>query len=294
MILDRAREESSDAPRQRQLELSDAAAVQRALEADRPDAIIHLAAQSSGAASFTKPGQTLRNNLESTLGILEALRAIVKRAPRLLSVGSCEEYGPPLDDSELPLAESQPLRPTNPYAVSKAAQTLLCQQYRRAHGIELLCVRSFTHTGPGQRPDFVWSSFASQVARLEASGGGRLLVGNLEPSRDLSDVRDVVRAYADLLDVQWEQDVVNICSGREIVVGDALRMLLAQARCEIEITVDPARLRPVDVPRFVGDPSRLREMIGWVPSSPIEITLLDLLEDWRRREGQAPGARPAG
>jgi len=270
------------------LDLSDSDAVTEALLADPPQAIVHLAALSSAAASFEDPRATLRNNLESTLGILEALRRESTPEVRLLAIGSCEEYGAPAQEEDLPLTEAQPLRPTSPYAVSKAAQTLLCQQYRRAHGIDVLCTRSFTHTGPGQRPTFVWSSFASQVARLQHEGGGRLAVGNLDVSRDLSDVRDVVSAYADLLEVPWEHDVVNVCSGREIRLRDALDLLLEAAECPIDVEVDPARLRPIDVPRFVGDATRLQKMIGWVPSRPIESTLRDLLEFWREQRAASP------
>jgi GDP-4-dehydro-6-deoxy-D-mannose reductase len=283
VILDRRPPEPSETHESLDLDLAAVDQVRAALDANSPAAIVHLAAQSSGAASFVRPGETLRNNLDSTLGLLEALRHQAGRRTRLIAVGSCEEYGAPLSAAELPLTESQALRPANPYAVSKAAQTLLCQQYRRAHGLELLCTRSFTHTGPGQRPDFVWSSFAQQIAQLENEGGGTLSVGNLNPSRDLSDVRDITRAYADLLDADWEHSVVNVCSGREIIVGDALKLLLSAARCEIDVVPDATRMRPHDVPRFVGDPTRLERMIGWVPSLPIETTLGDLLSYWRTR-----------
>lgn len=274
--------EASDDPLP--LELDDPSAVHAAMADSRPDAVVHLAAQSSGARSFDAPFATLHNNLDTTLSLLESMRRLPEPdRPRLLSVGSCEEYGAPACDDELPLGEAQPLRPGNPYAVSKAAQTLLCQQYRRAHGLQVLAVRSFTHTGPGQRPAFVWSSFAKQIAELESRGGGTLYVGNLKPSRDLSDVRDVTRAYADLLEAPWDHDVVNLCSGRETRVGEGLEILRTMARCEIRVEVDPSRLRPHDVLRFVGDPSRLREMIGWVPETPVRTTLGDLLEDWRNR-----------
>jgi GDP-4-dehydro-6-deoxy-D-mannose reductase len=282
VILDRTQD--GDAYPSLALDLSDAESVTGALNSSRPRAVVHLAAQSSGALSFREPGNTLRNNLDITLGLLEGMRGQDEgQRPRLLSVGSCEEYGAPASDDELPLGEAQPLRPANPYAVSKAAQTLLCQQYRRAHGLEIMCTRSFTHTGPGQRDCFAWSSFAKQIAALERVGGGELAVGNLEPSRDLSDVRDVARAYADLLEVEWKTDVVNVCSGREIVLGDALDLLRGLAHCDVTVRTDPARLRPHDVLRFVGDPSRLRELVGWVPSTPIERTLADLLDDWRER-----------
>lgn len=270
--------------------LDDASAVAAALRTTRPQAVVHLAAQSSGGQSFSIPGETLRNNIESTLGLLEALRSLDGAPhPRFLSVGSCEEYGAPVHDHELPLQEDQPLRPGSPYAVSKAAQTLLVQQYRRAHGLDALAVRSFTHTGPGQTDRFVFGSWARQVAELERTGGGVIHVGNLEVSRDVSDVRDVARAYSDLLDVDWTHDVVNVCSGREFALRTALDLLCGASTAAIRAEVDPARLRPNDAPRMVGDPARLRSMIGWIPSTPFETTLTDLLEAWRHELRRAAG-----
>lgn len=264
-----------------ELDLADAEAVTAALAESTPDAIYHLAAQSSAAASFQDPGATLRTNLDITVGLLEGIRHSGQR-PRILSVGSCEEYGPP-EDGELPLREDQPLRPGSPYAVSKAAQTLLCLHYRRTYGMALVCTRSFTHTGPGQSDRFVFSSFARQIAECERDGGGVLRVGNLEATRDVSDVRDIARAYADLLARDDAPDLVNVCSGRELAIRRGLEMLLERAEVEIEVQPDPARLRPSDVPRFIGDPGRLRDCIGWVPETPIETTLEDLLQWWRNR-----------
>lgn len=283
-ILDHHRDTGSGIAGTESLEcpLEDGDAVAQALRATRPDAIVHLAAQSSGGQSFSIPRETLRNNVESTLGLLEGMRALdAEERPRLLSVGSCEEYGGPEHDGELPLREEQPLRPGSPYAVSKAAQTLLVQQYRRAHGLQTLAVRSFTHTGPGQSDRFVFGSWARQVAELEQRGGGVLAVGNLRVSRDVSDVRDVARAYSELLDAEWEHDVVNLCSGREFALRLALDLLCGASAAPIRTEVDPARLRPSDALRVVGDPSRLRSMIGWIPSTPFEKTLEDLLEWWR-------------
>lgn len=279
LSIDRATED----PDTVEIDLSDAEAVRTEIEARRPGAIAHLAAQSSGRVSLDEPVETVRNNVSITQGLLEAIRALDDRArPRLLSIGSCEEYGFVAHPDELPLREDQPLRPSNPYAVSKAAQTLLCQQYRRTWGLPVLAVRAFTHTGPGQSDRFVFSSWARQIAAIEREGG-RLMVGNLAVSRDVSDVRDVARAYADLLDCPWPVDAVNVCSGRETSLEEALEVLRQASGTPIEVEVDPARLRPADVPRFVGDPSRLREMTGWVPSTPLKTTLHDLLEDWRAR-----------
>lgn len=271
--------------------LAEDGVVARALTDIRPDAIVHLAAQSSGGASFRIPRETLRNNVESTLGLLEAILSLpAGERPRLLSVGSCEEYGAPNGDGELPLTEDQPLRPGNPYAVSKAAQTLLCQQYRRAHGLDVLAVRSFTHTGPGQSDRFVFGSWARQIAELERAGGGVLAVGNLDVSRDVSHVGDVARAYADLLTVDWPHDVVNLCRGEATALRTVLDHLCSVALAPVDWQVDPARLRPGDVPLFVGDPSRLRSMIGWIPSTPVETALNELLQWWRERIGDSPSS----
>jgi GDP-4-dehydro-6-deoxy-D-mannose reductase len=265
------------------LDLSDPQAVAHAIAEHPPAQIVHLAGQSSGRVSLDQPLETVRNNLAITQGLLEGIRhTAADRRPRLLSVGSCEEYGFVASEDELPLSENQPLRPSNPYAVSKAAQTMLCQQYRRTWGLETLAIRAFTHTGPGQDDRFVFSAWARQVAEIERSGG-TLRVGNLAVSRDVSDVRDVARAYADLLNADWPWDVVNLCSGRETRLEDALGVLVSAGRTKIEIEADPALLRPADVPRFVGNPDRLRSMTGWVPETPIETTLVDLLEDWRAR-----------
>ena len=277
-----------------ELDLTDARAVQRAIERTHPQAIFHLAAQSSGGLSFARPAETMRNNIELILGLLEALRALAEEGasvPVLLAVGSCEEYGGPARDEELPLREDQPLRPSNPYAVSKAAQTLLCQQYRRAHELPIICVRSFTHTGPGQSDRFVFSSFARQIAQIEEQGReGILQVGNLDVSRDVSDVRDVVRAYADLVEsgrLAWNVDAINVCSGRELWLRQGLEVLQRKSQAEIRVVQDPDRLRPADVSRFVGDPTLLRSLIGWVPTTPIDDTLGDLLTWWREKLASA-------
>jgi GDP-4-dehydro-6-deoxy-D-mannose reductase len=265
------------------LDLANSADVLAALDARRPAAVLHLAAQSSGRVSLDQPVETMQNNISTTQGLLEAIRSMPPETrPRLLSVGSCEEYGFVAHEDELPLGEDQPLRPSNPYAVSKAAQTLLCQQYRRTWGLEVLAIRAFTHTGPGQDDRFVFSSWARQIAEIER-GGGRLQVGNLAVSRDISDVRDIARQYADLVAIDWPYDVVNLCSGRETSLEEVLELLRESSTAEIVVEVDPARLRPADVPRFVGNPSRLRELTGWVPSTPLKSTLADLLEDWRAR-----------
>ena len=184
------------------------------------------------------------------------------------------------------MREDHALRPASPYAVSKAAQTLLCLQYHAAYELPIVCTRSFTHTGPGQSERFVFSSFARQIAEQERTaknGRGELAVGNLKAVRDLSDVRDVVRAYAELAQRGQYGEVYNVCSGRGVAIEQGLGMLLDRSSLEIEVREDPSRLRPLDVPVFVGDASKLHETLGWTPSTPLEQSLGDLLEYWREQ-----------
>jgi GDP-4-dehydro-6-deoxy-D-mannose reductase len=178
--------------------------------------------------------------------------------------------------------------------VSKVAQTLLCLQYHEAYGVPVVCTRSFTHSGPGQSERFVFSSFARQIAEQEHGAKeqpGKLLVGNLAAVRDLSDVRDVARAYVELAEKGKYGEVYNVCSGKGIAIEDGLTILRSLSTREVEVEVDPKRLRPLDVPVLVGDVRKLRTLLGWSPSTPVEQTLGDLLQDWRARlkRGEANG-----
>jgi GDP-4-dehydro-6-deoxy-D-mannose reductase len=207
-------------------------------------------------------------------------------------VGSAEEYGPVAPD-ELPIREGAPLRPASPYAVSKVAQGALALLYGPAGGMRVVLTRTFHHTGPGRGEAFAESSFARQIAEIEAGLRPPVLkVGNLEAVRDFADVRDVVRAYWLLLERGEGGAAYNVCSGKGRRVRDLLDTLLAASRARVEVRVDPDRLRPADVPAQVGDPSRLRAATGWEPRIPIERSLLDLLEDWRTRTGAADPPRP--
>lgn len=277
-----------------ELDLLDPRAVGRALKKLRPDAIFHLAAQSSAARSFEHPGETLHVNVQTTVSLLEGIRHATVPHTVLLSVGSCEEYGPIHDTDEIPVREDHALRPASPYAVSKVAQTLLCLQYHEAYGVPVVCTRSFTHSGPGQSERFVFSSFARQIAEQEHAAKeqpGKLLVGNLAAVRDLSDVRDVARVYVELAEKGKYGEVYNVCSGKGIAIEDGLAILRSLSTREVEVEVDPKRLRPLDVPVLVGDVSKLRTLLGWSPSTPVEQTLGDLLQDWRARlkRGEANG-----
>ena len=268
-------------PRHRACDLTEAEAVRELVDDLRPDGVVHLASVSSVARSFAAPQQTLSNNLLSACNLLEALRP--RPATRVLIVGSAEQYGRVQTD-ELPLREEQPFRPASPYAVSKVAQEFLALQYHAAHGLDVVLARSFNHSGPGQSDDFVLPAVAKQVAAAESGAGPPVVrVGNLEVSRDFLDVRDVVRAYALLLERGEAGRAYNVCRGQAESLQSLVHLLLQQSRVPLRLESDPARMRPADLPTLVGDSSRLRARTGWEPEIPMERTLTDVLEDWRRR-----------
>jgi GDP-4-dehydro-6-deoxy-D-mannose reductase len=263
-------------------DLEDAASVEAALARIHPDRVIHLAGQASAYQSWVDPEGTLRINVHGLLHLLEALR---KRSlsSRVLVVGSAEEYGL-VDAEHLPLREDAPLRPHSPYAVSKVAQGYLALQYTLSFGMGIVRTRSFPHTGPGRGEAFAESSFARQIAEIEVGRReGILEVGNLEVVRDFADVRDVVRAYWELLEKGEAGAVYNVCTGKGVRIRDLLDKLIKAAGVDVEVRVDPERLRPSDVPVLVGDPTRLREATGWEARIPLDQTLLEILNDFRER-----------
>lgn len=252
-------------------------ALREAVARCRPSRIVHLAAQSSAGCSFADPVGTMQVNVGGLQSLLEAVRALPPaERPRLLAIGSAEEYGPPREP--LPLGERSPLRPVSPYGVSKAAATLLALQYHRAYGMHVLATRSFAHSGPGQDTRFAFPAFAEQIARLEAGGGEALLrVGDLSPVRDYLDVRDTTRAYRLLLESGAPGRVYNVCSGRPLTIREGLLILLRNARREFRLEVDPDRCRPADIPYLVGDGTQLRQRTGWRPERDFGETLGELL-----------------
>lgn len=265
-----------------EIDIDEPAAVGAVVRDVRPDRVIHLAGQSSVHASWTDPGGTLRTNVLGVVHLLDALRALAPPR-RVLVVGSADEYGVLPSDSP-PVREDAPLRPASPYAVSKAAQGLLALQYDVAGALEVVLTRTFPHTGPRRGELFAESSFARQVAEIEAGRREPVLsVGNLDAVRDFSDVRDVVRAYWALLERGGHGQVYNVCSGRGVRIGEVLDRLIALAGLRVEVRQDPERLRPSDVPVLVGDPGRLQRATGWRPAFTLEQTLGDLLAYWRRR-----------
>ncbi|HET6303487.1 MAG TPA: GDP-mannose 4,6-dehydratase [Myxococcota bacterium] len=262
-----------------ELDVADADAVAERVAGARPEAIVHLAARSSVAESFAAQAEVYRVNYLGARAVLEAARARAPRA-RVLLVGSGEVYGPGAPGAP-GFDESAPLRPGSPYARSKAAADLLGARFAAA-GLDVVRVRPFPHTGPGQSDRFAASSFARQLAEAEAGRRPpRVRVGNLDAVRDYLDVDDVVEAYARLLDPRTAPGVYNVASGTGVALRAVLEALLRHARVQPELEVDPARLRPAD--SLVGDATRLARATGWAPRRPLDDTLARLLDDWRAR-----------
>lgn len=250
-----------------------AAVVRRA----SPRAVVHLAALSSVAESWTDPAEVWRVNVLGTVNLLAAVRAESSDA-RALAVSSGEIYGAA---ETVPTPEDAPILPMSPYAASKAAAEIACTQAALNGGLDVVVARPFPHVGPGQDERFAVGSWTRQIARLEVTGGGTLRVGNLDVRRDLTDVRDVCRAYTLLLDPSVPAGVYNVASGTAVALRDVLGALLALAQVDVEVVTDPELVRPVDMPVLVGDSSRLEQATGWRPTVSLDRSLADALESAR-------------
>ena len=263
-------------------DLSDMTAVRNALETSRPDAIYHLAAQSFVPSSWVSPLQTLTDNISGQTNIFEAVRSL-GLDPAIQIACSSEEYGLVLPD-EVPIKETNPLRPLSPYAVSKVTQDFLAYQYFMSYGIRAIRTRGFNHTGPRRGEVFVTSNFAKQVATIEAGKAPAVIkVGNLDAVRDFTDVRDMVRGYVLATEKGKPGEVYNLASGKAITIRAMLDKLIALAKVEVKVETDPARLRPSDVEVLIGDYSKFHADTGWEPKIPFDQTLEDLLNYRRHR-----------
>ena len=264
-------------------DLRDLSSVRGLVESSQPDWVAHLAAQSFVGTSWQTPAETLSTNIISQVNLLEAIRGL-KLFPRFLAVGTSEEYGLVYPE-ELPIKETNPLRPLSPYAVSKVGQDMMGYQYFKSYGLPIVRTRAFNHEGPRRGDVFVTSAFAKQVAEIEAGRREPVIsVGDLKPKRDYSDVRDIVRGYWMLLERGEPGEVYNLCSGRSWAIQQVLDFLLGESRVKgITVHTDPARLRPSDVMLLEGDPSKVERATGWKVEIPFEQTLRELLDYWRQR-----------
>ena len=263
-------------------DLRDASSVKTLLADIQPERIFHLAAQSYVPSSWNSPGETITTNVIGQLNIFEAMRETNSTASIQIA-GSSEEYGL-VHPEEAPITEKNPLRPLSPYAVSKVAQDMLAYQYFQSYGLKVVRTRAFNHTGPRRGDVFVTSNFAKQIAEIEAGQRPPVIhVGDLNPKRDFTDVRDIVRAYWLSLEHCSLGEVYNVASGKAYRIKEVLKILLDNSGQDIEVVEDPERLRPSDVPLLLGDNSRFCKATGWVPEIPFEQTAKDLLDYWRER-----------
>jgi GDP-4-dehydro-6-deoxy-D-mannose reductase len=265
------------------IDVRDREALASALGDAAPDAVAHLAGASSVGASFADPLGTWDVNLGGTLALLEALREAAPQA-RALIVSSGEVHGR-VAEEDLPVGPDTPMRPLSPYGASKAAADLAAGQYRASYGIPAMRVRAFNHVGPGQNPRFVLPNVARQIAQAEHEGRDRVevRVGNLDTRRDFTDVRDMVRAYAMILERGDPDAVYLACSGRSRPVRDLVEGLAPLARIPVTFASHAGLRRAGEQPDLYGSPARLRDDTGWMPEIPIETTLADTLDWWRER-----------
>ncbi len=264
------------------LDVLDEEAVYSLLEEEKPDYIVHLAAQSSVAMAWKKPKLTIEVNIIGCVNVLDAVRR-VGYSPRILLVGSGEEYGHTAAKKS-PIAEGDVLAPGNIYAATKACQNMIGKIYADAYQMEVMMVRAFNHIGPGQTEQFVVSDFCKQVAEIEAGRKEPVMyVGNLSAKRDFTDVRDIVRAYSLLLQKGVRGETYNVGRGKAVAIRELLDTILSFASCEIRVETDAAKLRPVDVPVIEADITKLTETTGWEPQIPLKDTLYQVLGDWRNR-----------
>lgn len=266
----------------RPVDLVSAEDVRSAVARLRPAAVIHLAAQSSVAQSGQDAASTYRVNFDGTFHLLRALEAAGFRG-RMLYVGSGEVYGR-VEEGRMPVAEDEPLRPRNPYAVSKVAAEALCYQWSQTGPFEIVMARPFNHIGPRQSPVFAVADFARQIVAFRRTGGdARLMVGDIDATRDFTDVRDIVEAYRALLEKGRNGEVYNVCSGVERSLRDIIEGLFEAAGVRMEIAVAPERLRPSEQRRMRGSFDKLQAHTGWRPRIALPETLADIVAYWEGR-----------
>jgi GDP-4-dehydro-6-deoxy-D-mannose reductase len=249
------------------------------LERKRPEVVYHLAAQANPRASEGDPLGTWEANVLGTFALLDALRRSAVGAVVVL-VGSGVSYGNPAPE-DLPVRESCPLRPNNPYAASKAAADLMGLQHHLQYSLDVRVARPFNHAGPRQEPRYVLASLVRQVAEVEVGRREAVEHGDLSIVRDFTDVRDIVRAYRLIAERGEPGAVYNVGTGRDQSLAEAFRILRGLARCEVPARADASRMRAVDQPRLLADASRLHEATGWTPRYRLEETLTDMLEEAR-------------
>lgn len=246
----------------------------------RPDYIFHLAAQSSVAIAWRNPTMTVDINIKGAVNLLDAVRELYYK-PRVLLIGSGEEYGH-IREGETPINEENNVRPGNIYAATKCCQNMIGRIYSQAYDMDVMMVRAFNHIGPKQAPIFVISDFCKQVAEIELGLKEPVMhVGNLAAKRDFTDVRDVVRAYELLIEKGVPGETYNVGSGHAYAIREILDKIIAISGKEINVEIDPAKIRPIDVPIIEADVTKLMEATGWKKKISLDQTLNETLHYWR-------------
>lgn len=261
-------------------DLKDIVSLNKCMAEIKPDRIFHLAAQSYVPFSWRCPTETFSINAIGQINLFEAVLSL-KLSPKIHVAGTSEEYGLVHAD-EIPIKETNPLRPLSPYGVSKVSQDLLAWQYYKSYGLRTVRSRAFNHTGPRRGEVFICSNFAKQIAEIEKGKKEPVIyVGNLDAKRDFTDVRDIVHAYWLCLEKGKEGDVYNIGTGKAYSMKEILDLLISMSKVNVDFEIDRARLRPSDVPILFSDCTKFNKLTGWAPRIPFSQSLQDLLEYWR-------------
>lgn len=258
--------------------LLDSVQVKSLFDQVQPDQVYHLASFAFVGQSFDRAAELLNNNIVLQANVLDAIKNSTPKA-RTLIIGSAEEYGMS-QQGEIPINEDHPLRPVNPYAVSKVAQDLLAYAYTVSHHLDVVRVRPFNHIGERQTADFAIPAFAKQIVAIERGQQDVMRVGNLTGTRDFTDVKDVVRAYIALMEKGVSGEVYNVGSGVGVKMSDIVQKLVSMSTAKIAVTEDKSRFRPLDIPEIVADSSKV-QALGWKPMIPLDETLKRVLEYWR-------------
>ena len=266
------------------IDLTDSEVTNELFSRLKPDQVYHLASFAFVGESFAKAPQVFQNNLTLQINVLEAVKTHVPQA-RVMITGSAEEYGVSIDESEIPIDEDHPLRPVNPYAVSKVAQDLLAYSYGLSFDLDIVRVRPFNHIGEGQTTDFVVPAFVSQIVEIERGYRKELKVGNLDSVRDFTDVKDMVRAYIVVMEKGQINEVYNIGSGQGTKLEDLVELIKKLATVKVAVISEAGRRRPHDVPVMIADNTKISQL-GWKPEIPLEQTL-ERIFHWHRQQKKA-------
>lgn len=248
----------------------------------RPDYIFQLAAQSSVGVAWKNPGKTVDVNIKGSINVMDAIRELYYK-PRILLIGSGEEYGH-IAQGETPIREGNALRPGNIYAATKVCQNMIGHIYSKAYDMQIVMVRAFNHIGPGQDSLFVVSDFCKQVVEIEKGQREPIMkVGNLAAKRDFTDVRDVVKAYVKLIQTGEPGETYNVGNGHAIAIQELLELIVKKSSAKITVEIDPAKIRPVDVPIIEADITKIHNLTKWKPKISLEQTVQETLDYWRRQ-----------